>query len=79
MPLSAKASISFVDDYYGETSNTEERIAGDYTVARVSLNYELENWIINAFINNLTDEKAVTVYQPVQPGGRLPRWLCRGC
>ena len=70
--LSAKASISFVDDYYGETSNTEERIAGDYTVARVSLNYELENWIINAFINNLTDEKAVTVYQPVQPGGRLP-------
>ncbi|MGB0988270.1 MAG: TonB-dependent receptor, partial [Pseudoalteromonas spongiae] len=68
--LSAKASVSFVDDFYGEISNSEERIAGDYTVARVSLNYELENWIINAFINNLADEEAVTVYEPA--GRRFP-------
>ncbi|AIY66017.1 TonB-dependent receptor [Pseudoalteromonas piratica] len=68
--LSARASINYVDDYYGEITNSEERLAGNYSVARVSLNYELDNWLINAFINNLTDKQATTVYEP--PGRRYP-------
>ena len=54
-----------VDEYFGEVTNTAERIAGDYQVARVSMNYELEQWQLNLFINNAFDEQGLTAFEPV--------------
>ena len=68
--LSIRASVVHVDEYYGEISNSEERIAGNYTLINASINYELENWLFNAFVNNAGDKQAITVQEP--PGRRFP-------
>lgn len=64
-------SARYVDEYFGGINNTEERIAGDYTVTRLSANYSSNNWTINAYVNNLFDEKALTIQEPVS--GRYPQ------
>lgn len=57
--LHVGASISYVDEYYGDFSNDEEQIAGDYALVRMQSTYELDNWLVTAFVNNVFDEEAV--------------------
>lgn len=53
-----------VDEYYGEIGNTKERIAGDYTLSRFNIDYEIDNWLIAAFVNNVFDKEAYTLVSP---------------
>ncbi len=57
-------SAHYVGEYYGDIDNTEDRIAGDYTTTRVNVDYQTEHWRFSGFINNLFDEKGVTVNEP---------------
>lgn len=66
--LSTNVNYNIVDEYYGEFTNSPERVAGDYQVARVSVSYELEQWQVNLFINNAFDEKGITT---LEPSGRV--------
>ncbi len=60
----------YVDEYYGDLENTDERIAGDYTLARLSANYSADSWTVSAYVNNLFDKEAYTVNEP--PGRGAP-------
>jgi len=64
-------SANYVDDYFGEITNSEERVAGDYKVAKLDLNYEQESWLFTVFINNVFDEQGLTSIEPV--GRRYPQ------
>ncbi len=68
--LEAGFSARYVDDYFGDIDNSDERLAGDYTVARLNVNYRSQSWVVNAYVNNLFDEDAVTVREP--PGRGAP-------
>ncbi len=61
------ASMNYVGEYFGDFANTEERIAGDYTLVRLNANYEVNNWLVTAYVNNAFDEDA---YLSVEPSGR---------
>lgn len=63
-------SVNYVDDYFGDFNNTEERIAGGYTLARLKANYEADNWSVAAFINNALGEEEFVSREP--PSGRYP-------
>nr|WP_248290914.1 TonB-dependent receptor [Pseudoalteromonas arctica] len=63
-------SANYVDEYYGDLTNTEERIAGGYTMTRATISYDTEDWLISAFINNAFDEQAYTSVEPAS--GRYP-------
>ncbi|TMN71040.1 TonB-dependent receptor [Pseudoalteromonas sp. S1727] len=63
-------SANYVDEYYGDLTNTEERIAGDYTMTRATISYDTEDWLISAYINNAFDEEGYTSVEPVS--GRYP-------
>ncbi|MCE9679326.1 TonB-dependent receptor [Shewanella sp. AS1] len=54
----------YVGEYYGDIANTDERIAGDYTTTRLNVDYQTDHWRVSGFVNNLFDEKAVTVKEP---------------
>ncbi|MBE0365553.1 hypothetical protein PULV_b0147 [Pseudoalteromonas ulvae UL12] len=62
--LSMGLSSNYVDDYYADFENSADRIAGDYMLTRINADYENEQWRISAYVNNLFDEKAVTVKEP---------------
>ncbi len=64
------ATVSYVDEYYGDFANTDERVGGDYTLVRLTASYELENWLFNGFVNNALDEDAIVSQEPVS--GRYP-------
>lgn len=64
------ANFSHVAEYFGDFANTEERIAGDYSLLRLNANYELENWLIAAFVNNALDEEGFVAKEP--EGRRYP-------
>ena len=64
-------SANYVDDYFGEITNSEERVAGDYKVTKLDLSYEQENWLLTVFINNVFDEQALTTIEP--EGSRYPQ------
>ncbi|GAB2895925.1 hypothetical protein ACCI51_04450 [Microbulbifer echini] len=64
-------SANYIGKYYGDFTNTEERITGDYAVARFNINFEQDNWFIAGFINNAFDEDAQVSREPV--GGRYPQ------
>ena len=57
-------SGNYVGEYFADINNTESRIAGDYVVARVSLDYQTDSWRVSGFVNNLFDEQALTVNEP---------------
>ncbi|MDR8522523.1 TonB-dependent receptor [Shewanella fidelis] len=57
-------SGNYVDEYYADIANTPERVAGDYVVSRLNIDYQTDQWRISAFVNNLFDEKALTVKEP---------------
>ncbi|WNO11466.1 TonB-dependent receptor [Teredinibacter sp. KSP-S5-2] len=63
-------SANYVDEYYGDFSNTEERIAGDYTLVRVNSGYQFDHWKISAFVNNALDEEGIVTKEPA--GRRYP-------
>ncbi len=71
--FNAGTTVQYVDEYYGDFNNTPERIAGNYTLVRLFANYDVEHWSLSAFINNLTDKKALTLNEPVR------RTCPRGC
>jgi len=64
-------SVNYVDEYYGDFANTDERQAGGYVKTRLNVNYETENWLIAAFVNNALDEQALVSNEPV--GRSFPR------
>lgn len=68
--LNFGASVNFVDEYYGDINNTEERVAGGYALVRFNANYEAEQWLVTAFINNALDEKGIVSIEPA--GRRYP-------
>jgi len=59
------ASVKYVDEYFGDFTNTVERIAGNYVNTRFNINYSNENWLITAFVNNAFDTEKVTIRHPV--------------
>ncbi len=62
--IDAGFSANYVDNYFGEITNTQERVAGDYMVASFNINYTLENWLFNAFINNAFNKKSLLSQEP---------------
>ena len=69
--LSMSLSSNYVDDYYADFENSKERVAGDYLLTRINADYENEQWRVSAYVNNLFDEKALTVNEP-------PGWYPNG-
>lgn len=63
-------SANYVDEYYGDFSNTKERIAGDYTLVRLNAGYEVDHWKASVFINNALDEGGIVTREPA--GRRYP-------
>lgn len=69
--LKVNLSANYVDEFYGDLTNTEERVAGDYTLTRLTITYDTEQWLISAFINNAFDEQEYTAREPAS--GRYPQ------
>ena len=63
-------SANYVDEYYGDLTNTEERVAGGYTITRATISYNSDDWLMSAYINNALDEEAFTSVEPAS--GRYP-------
>lgn len=57
-------SGNYVGEYFADINNTEERVAGDYVTARLSVDYQTDTWRVSGFVNNLFDEQAMTVNEP---------------
>lgn len=57
-------SSNYIDEYYGDFANTEERVAGGYLLTRINVNYENDNWLVTAFVNNAQNKKEVTLRAP---------------
>ncbi len=68
--INVGGSVRYVGEYFGDFSNTDARIGGDYTLTRLTANYENENWTVTAFVDNLFDETAIITQEPVS--GRYP-------
>lgn len=45
--FSVGVSGNYVGEYFADIDNTESRIAGDYVVARLSVDYQKDNWRIS--------------------------------
>lgn len=58
--LALNASISQVGQYFTSFQNQPTDRGGDYVVADVGAEYSADAWTFRAFINNLTDELAVS-------------------
>ena len=69
--LKVNLSANYVDEFYGDLTNTEERVAGDYTLTRLTITYDTEQWLMSAFINNAFDEQEYTAREPAS--GRYPQ------
>lgn len=65
--LNIDLSANYVGEYFGDFLNTKERKAGDYITARLSTTYEQGDWLLSAFVNNLTNEEALLSREPVSP------------
>lgn len=59
--LDVGATLNYVSEYYGDVDNTKALIAGNYSLVRFNVNYELENWRLAAFVNNVFDKEANVV------------------
>jgi len=70
--FSAAVSARYIDSYYGDFTNTRERVAGDYTLTRLNATYESEHWRVTTFVNNLFDADDFITKEPSwsrYPGG----------
>lgn len=63
-------SGNYVSEYFGDIDNTEDRVAGDYVVSRLNVDYQNDAWRISAYVNNLFDEQGITTFEPAS--GRYP-------
>ncbi|WP_340680515.1 TonB-dependent receptor [Paraglaciecola sp.] len=63
-------SVNYVDEYYGDFTNTVQRIAGDYSLVRLQGRYEFKNWLVSAYVNNALDDEAILSREPAS--GRYP-------
>ncbi|WP_445777234.1 TonB-dependent receptor [Shewanella sp.] len=63
-------SGNYVSEYFGDIDNTESRVAGDYVMSRVNVDYQNELWRVSAYINNVFDEQGITSIEPAS--GRYP-------
>ena len=59
------ASVRYIGEYFGDFTNTSERVAGDYTLVRLNANYTYDNWLFTAYIDNAFDETAIISQEPV--------------
>jgi len=66
-------SSNYIDEFYGDFTNADATQAGDYLLTRINLAYESEHWRINAYVDNVFDEKAYTNRQ--QADRRYPNGL----
>ncbi len=62
--LNIGLSVNYVDEYFGDFANTDERKAGGYVLTRLNVNYETENWLVAAFVNNALDEEELVNNEP---------------
>ena len=62
--LNVGVSANYIDEYYGDFANTQERVAGGYLLTRINVNYETDNWLVTAFVNNIQDQEEVTSIEP---------------
>ncbi len=63
-------SANRVGEYFGDINNTKELKAGGYTITRLNLDYQSEQWRVSAFVNNAFDKQALTLISP--PSGYYP-------
>ncbi|GAA6173093.1 TonB-dependent receptor [Colwellia sp. KU-HH00111] len=63
--LNIGLSVNYVGEYFGDFANTEERVAGGYTLTRLNVNYTTDNWLITAFVNNALSEQEFVSNEPV--------------
>ncbi|MDP2562692.1 TonB-dependent receptor [Psychrobium sp. 1_MG-2023] len=63
-------STQYVDEYFGDYYNTPERVAGGFSTTRLNLDYQVDNWRVSGFVNNVFDKKGITVLEPA--GRRAP-------
>lgn len=59
------ANFNYIGGSYGDIENTDDREVGGYTLINLNANYEVENWLISAYVNNVTDKEALRVKEPV--------------
>ncbi|MEP1384686.1 MAG: TonB-dependent receptor, partial [Paraglaciecola sp.] len=58
------ASARYVGEYFGDFTNTSERVAGDYTLVRINASYTADEWLFTAYIDNVFDETAIITKEP---------------
>ncbi|RUP83338.1 TonB-dependent receptor [Alteromonas sp. KS69] len=63
--ISVGGSVRYIGEYFGDFTNTAERVAGDYTIARFTANYTSDNWLLTAYLDNAFDETALVSQEPV--------------
>ena len=64
------ASANYVGEYFGDLTNSQERIAGDYTLVKLNASYQWDQWLISAFVNNALGEDAFTLVEPAGQSSR---------
>ncbi len=72
--LDIDLSARYVGEYFGDISNSKERTAGDFVIAGLKLNYDINNWLISAFVSNLANKEARTSRQPANPARNDPAY-----
>ncbi|WP_260261432.1 TonB-dependent receptor [Vibrio intestinalis] len=50
------ARMNHVSEYYTDLANSEEYLAGDYTVYNLSIGFEAENLSVHGYVKNVSDE-----------------------
>lgn len=50
----------YAGKYFGEFTNRDDHIAGDYTLTNMNISYQINRWQVDAFINNISDEHKLT-------------------
>lgn len=68
--LTIALSANYISKYFGDIENTKERRAGNYTIANFQTNYELNKWLLSAYVNNMFNKRAFTAQEP--PGRSYP-------
>jgi outer membrane receptor protein involved in Fe transport len=63
-------SVNYVDEYYGDFTNTAKRVPGDYSLVRLHGSYEYKNWLVSAYVNNALEDEAILSREPAS--GRYP-------
>jgi outer membrane receptor protein involved in Fe transport len=80
--LAGQVAAYHVDDQYFNIINAETTLGGDYTLVDASVSYAPnDTWELTAFVNNLTDEEALTYSYDISAYGKYtiqvfgpPRW-----